>query len=142
VDELDDLLLRLNLCRATTVRIDFEPELPSIPARLFESLFIPGLQVLQFEQPLPFDAVPALAAFVRGDPGRDLQTICINRLRLTEEAIQNLVQGLMQAQVPYIGYRFQKDGPGLEIDLGLHKPGHSGRPRRGSTGSVVVVPRY
>jgi hypothetical protein len=139
LEALNDLLLRLNQCHASTLRIDFTPELPHMPQRLFETLYVPGLRELHFEQPLPSEAVPALAEFVRGDPGRDLQIIRINRFRLTEETVQTLVQGLIAAQVPYIGYKFAKDGPGLEIDLGVHK---RPRARRGSSGSVIVVPRY
>jgi len=140
VSALDDLLLRVNGCHISTLRLDFTPELEYIPQRLFETLFVPGLRVLHFEQPLPHSCVDALAGFVQGDTGRDLQIIRINRLRLTEEAIQSLVQGLIQAQVPYIGYKFEKGGPGLEIDLRVHnKPRLH---RRGSSDSVIVVPRY
>lgn len=46
VSQLDDLLLRLNSSGIDSLRIKFRPDIPDVPARLFESLFVPGLRML------------------------------------------------------------------------------------------------
>lgn len=135
VSQLDDLLLRLNSSGIDSLRIKFRPDIPDVPARLFESLFVPGLRMLHYDQGLTHADEQALAAFLGSQAGRSLEHLRINRHRLSAEGMTVLMDALAMANVRYIDYRFEPRTPILEIDLDpLSHPGS----RRHSNGLIAL----
>lgn len=119
VDTLDSLLLVLNQSRITSLRLHIHPYLPWVPIRVFETLLIPSLRILHFEQPLTAACIEPFAGFLQS--ATNLQSLRVSRIS-DQEAVSALIEGLLRANVPYVGYNFDRGSNVLDIDLAPLSP--------------------
>lgn len=144
MDQVDDLLLRINSSHIHSLGVRFTPHLPSLPSRLFSTLYLPTLRSLHFDQPLRASDQDALACFLASPASRQLERVCLDHRRIGTEtgvSVNVILDALLEAHVPFIDYRFEPGTQLVEIDLNPLGGGRDGdgRPahhRRKSNGLI------